>query len=73
MCIRDRYGCIQLYKNFVVSFSDGLEFTTTNLELYRPVVVGETVTIDCATNEKDVNLNLLQLKKGLDTPTVLKV
>ena len=37
------------------------------------MVIGETVTIDCATNEKNVNLNLLQLKKGTDQPIILQV
>ena len=53
--------------------SDALEFSNTNLELYRPVVVGETVKIDCATDQKNVSLDLLQLKKGADKPVVLKV
>ena len=58
---------------FCFFISEGLEFKTTNLELYRPVVVGETVDIDCATNEKNAKLQLLLQRTGSDSPTVLKV
>jgi len=52
---------------------DSLEFITTDLELYRPVISGETVRIDCTTDKKAVTINLLRKNKNSKSPTLLRV
>ena len=60
--------------NEIVDFVlECINFKKTNLALYRPVVVRETVSIDCSTNPTDVDLKLVKRNQQTKKETVLKV
>lgn len=64
---------INSYCNILSFYLDALVFLRTNLELLRPVVVGETVLFDCSTDDKSVTLNLLKRDNGSSIERILKV
>lgn len=65
------YFCF--YDEIVDFVLESINFKKTNLVLYRPVVVRETVSIDCSTNPANVDLKLLKRNQQTKKETVLKV
>ena len=56
-----------------VHYLDGLVFERTNLDLYHPAVSGETVNIDCRTDDKNAQLQLVKKDQKTGDETILVV